>query len=247
MEQLAAQLRAVLSAMGDARERLVEAAQLDDDAQRNLAVLLHGTNDPTALQIVAELNTVHDDMARAFVTIDATKKIINDYIVHIGAITSAGPQRTSSPDRPAPTEIGPIGQGLTQDQIDRLRREIPPDIIAYEQRPRSTPQPKTHGRWISPDGEVRTSVSGRDEHYREAIEWFESQGRKVPSRASDVEMKLAVHMRRNGIRSTTLIINHIPCEGELGCDTVVPTILPRGYTLTVHGARGFRKTYKGEG
>jgi hypothetical protein len=52
-------------------------------------------------------------------------------------------------------------------------------------------------------------------------------------------MKLAVHMRKNGIRSATLVVNHVPCEGPLGCDALVPVILPTGYTLTVYGTNGF--------
>lgn len=64
--------------------------------------------------------------------------------------------------------------------------------------------------------------------------------------AADVEVKVAVHMRDNEIREVTLAINNIPCVGEWGCDTLVPRILPRGYTLTVHGSGGFRAVYHGE-
>ncbi len=65
------------------------------------------------------------------------------------------------------------------------------------------------------------------------------------TRASDVEMKLAAYMRNHGVRSATLLINNTPCPGPLGCDELVPVLLPEGYTLTVHGANGFAKTYRG--
>jgi Double-stranded DNA deaminase toxin A len=71
------------------------------------------------------------------------------------------------------------------------------------------------------------------------------KARRIPARASDVEMKLAAHMRVNRIRSVTLVVNHIPGEGPLGCDALVPVILPKGYTLTVYGANGFVREYKG--
>ncbi|GAA2971413.1 SCP1.201-like deaminase [Actinokineospora diospyrosa] len=64
--------------------------------------------------------------------------------------------------------------------------------------------------------------------------------------AADVEVKVAVHMRDNAISEVTLAINNIPCVGEWGCDALVPRILPRGYTLTIHGSGGFHAVYRGE-
>lgn len=69
--------------------------------------------------------------------------------------------------------------------------------------------------------------------------------RRKLTRASDVEMKMAAYMRNHGIRSATLLINNTPCRGPLGCDELVPVLLPEGSTLTVHGANGFTKTYAG--
>jgi len=71
------------------------------------------------------------------------------------------------------------------------------------------------------------------------------KARRIPVRASDVEMKLAAHMRTKRIRSATLVVDNLPCEGPLGCDALVPVILPTGYTLTVHGPNGFVRVYKG--
>ncbi|WP_352231533.1 DddA-like double-stranded DNA deaminase toxin [Actinokineospora sp. NBRC 105648] len=64
--------------------------------------------------------------------------------------------------------------------------------------------PKTHGRWIGPNGTTRGEVSGKDDKYDQAVAYFESRpGGRVPLRASDVEMKLAVHMR-----CTALVRSH---------------------------------------
>ncbi|WP_425550683.1 DddA-like double-stranded DNA deaminase toxin [Actinoallomurus liliacearum] len=53
-------------------------------------------------------------------------------------------------------------------------------------------------------------------------------------------------MRENGIRSTTLVVNHIPCDdGPLSCDRLIPQILPAGSTMTVHGADGLVRSYQG--
>lgn len=91
-------------------------------------------------------------------------------------------------------------------------------------------------------------VSGQDGAYDEAIQVFrDMKSRHVPQRASDVEMKLAAHMRNNGIRSAVLVINHTPCPGPMGCDALLPVILPKGYTLTVYGVNGFVRRYEGGG
>lgn len=89
-------------------------------------------------------------------------------------------------------------------------------------------------------------VSGEDEMYSESVTAFADLGlRRMPVRASDVEMKLAAYMRNHGIRSATLVINNTPCPGPFGCDALVPVLLPEGCTLTVHGANNFTKTYRG--
>jgi hypothetical protein len=112
--------------------------------------------------------------------------------------------------------------GTARDQIESLRGGLPPPVTT------GTGQ-KTHGRWIGPDGAVHTEVSSKDAKHEQAIQFFrEIKARRIPLRASDVEMKLAVHMRINDIRSVTLAVNHVPCEGPMGCDALVPVILPEG-------------------
>ncbi|WP_147460188.1 DddA-like double-stranded DNA deaminase toxin [Actinokineospora cianjurensis] len=128
-----------------------------------------------------------------------------------------------------------------------LRVGLPPDLPRVANGVRRRPAAKTHGRWLGSDGVVREEVSGWDSKYYEAVEWFYGQPeKKVPLTAADVEVKLAVHMRNNKIMRVELAINNIPCVGEWGCDTLVPRILPRGYTMTIHGSGGFHAIYHGE-
>jgi Double-stranded DNA deaminase toxin A len=120
-----------------------------------------------------------------------------------------------------------------------MRDELPPPVVP------GTGQ-KTHGRWIGPDGQAHELVSGKGEYYDESEQAFrelDAPGRML--RASDVEMKLAAHMRAKGIPSATLIINNVPCGGMYGCDNLAPVLLPPGATLTVHGSDDFTKTYQG--
>lgn len=129
-------------------------------------------------------------------------------------------------------------------QVESLRRELPPPIKATDKGR------KTHGRWIGPDGVVHEIISGQDENSRlvdQQLKLARMPGRTA--RASDAEMKLAAHMAEYGIKHVTVIINHSPCKGPFGCDTLVPILLPAGSTLTVHGVteQGIRlvKRYTG--
>ncbi|GLZ40870.1 DddA-like double-stranded DNA deaminase toxin [Actinokineospora sp. NBRC 105648] len=158
------------------------------------------------------------------------------HLYHPPAVATQIPDHTTRPV---------LGDGVVE-RVDQLRRGLPPDIPPSGQRPPGEANAKTHGRWIDKAGEVREEISGWDDKYRSAVEWFTDQpGGKVPWTASDVEVKLAVHMRNTTTRQVTLAINNIPCKGRFGCDALVPQILPEGYTLTVHGAGGFHKVYRG--
>ncbi|WP_146174756.1 DddA-like double-stranded DNA deaminase toxin [Umezawaea tangerina] len=131
--------------------------------------------------------------------------------------------------------------------VDRLRADLPPDVPAMR-RGAGTSRPKTHGRWVGPSGRSEVIVSGKDELYDQAVEVFRGmKSRHILQRVSDVEMKLAAHMRKNGIRSATVVINNQPCGGPMGCDELVPVVLPPGYRLVVHGTNGFFRVYEGGG
>ncbi|MCR3752990.1 SCP1.201-like deaminase [Lentzea californiensis] len=71
----------------------------------------------------------------------------------------------------------------------------------------------------------------------------------TPMTTADVEIKIAVHMARNGIQHATVVLNNTPCKGRFGCDTQVPVVLSEGSSLTVHGVspdgRIMQKTYTG--
>ena len=94
-----------------------------------------------------------------------------------------------------------------------------------------------------------SKAESKDEKSEEALRFFdeEIQSRRIPVTVVDVESKLAAHMRKNGIRSATLLLNNFPCRGPMGCDALVLVVLPPGFTMTVYGPDGFRQEYKGGG
>jgi len=152
---------------------------------------------------------------------------------------ATSPQRVRSPSSGAPLSLLiPV----TPERIEELRRDLPPSVVSGIGQ-------KTHGRWIDPSGRVHEEVSGKDEKPEEALRLFEEEikSRRIPVTVVYVEIKLAAHMRKNGIRSATLVLNNFPCRGPMGCDALVPVVLPPGYTMTVYGPDGFRQEYQGGG
>lgn len=97
-------------------------------------------------------------------------------------------------------------------------------------------------------------MSGRDEDADAVDQFLADTGcPRVPITASaDVELKLAMRMRREGqtdtrMRNVTVVLNNRPCRGMLSCDQLIGVVLPPGYSLTVHAPGGWTKTYPGGG
>ncbi|WP_189222821.1 DddA-like double-stranded DNA deaminase toxin [Saccharothrix coeruleofusca] len=210
----------------ECRDALVVAIEEAQDAAELLAGALEGSTDPeceAALANIAEVARGSREVWRSLSEGMSTAQRVLDRLV--GATAS----KPSSP-----TEVPP-------GRIEELRRQLPPPVVP------GTGQ-KTHGRWFGPDARARPLISGEDEMYEEAIKAVSDLGlrRGTVNVAVDVETKLASYMRNHGIRSATLLINNVPCStGRFTCDKLIPIILPEGCTLTVYGANGFRKTYRG--
>jgi hypothetical protein len=100
------------------------------------------------------------------------------------------------------------------------------------------------------DGNVRSVTSGASPLSERARAILDEMGLPgTPTRVSDVEIKTATLMRDKKIRHATVVVNHVVCVGDFGCDTLVPVILPAGATLTVRALDGegnrTSKTYQG--
>lgn len=114
------------------------------------------------------------------------------------------------------------------------------------------PGGKTRGVAFWPGGTEGDLVSGSDEREPKILHLIR-QSRSLPPSArvtttGDVELKFAMKMREADIRHARLVINHKrgPCPGELGCDQLLPTILPPGASLTVYWPGGRSRTYLGK-
>lgn len=244
---MVARLDVVLDKIDAARASLNVAADLIDEASTAFGAAMSGTVASDALQALAWFGEAQQGVRSPLAELKAAEDAIRAYRMYsVGGSTATGSSAgLTSPqgNRSRPSEVpSDVSAPVTPERVEELRRELPPPVVSSKGQ-------KTHGRWIDAEGNVHREVSGKDEKSEEALRFFEEEirSRRVPVTVVDVEIKLAVHMRKNGIRSTVLVINNLPCRGPMGCDALIPVVLPSGYTMTVHGPNGFRRVYRGDG
>lgn len=107
---------------------------------------------------------------------------------------------------------------------------------------------KTRGVFYDDTGGWGVVDSGRDEDSGKVRELLESRGLAPPALAieNDVESKLAARMIRDGVKDMTVVINQHVCVGPLSCDTLLPKMLPAGYTLRVYEHDNTERLYRGQ-
>jgi len=250
--EVTAAIRRALVLLDRGRQRLQRGYDLVGEALDIVLAVLAGSVQSEVAMLVAYLVELRSTIEAALAGVDSARRDAHALLDRLGTTNLLpGPAEPSaavlpprSPRNAPVTSAEPADPPkIPRERIEALRRELPPPVQQGKGQ-------KTHGRWIGPDGQARPIVSGRDEVA--ALVERDLQARGMPGksvRASDVEMKLAAHMVRYGIKHATVVINHVPCRGKLGCDQLVPILLPEGSTLTVHGetVRGqrFYKKYTG--
>ncbi|WP_422772459.1 DddA-like double-stranded DNA deaminase toxin [Plantactinospora sp. WMMC1484] len=112
---------------------------------------------------------------------------------------------------------------------------------------------KTRGNYVRGD-RVEELVSGEHDRFSAQVNQHARRlGLVGPDgglrAAADVELRFAMRMREEDIRSAIILINREPCKGRYGCDDLLERFLPPGATLTVYWSdreAGWRqKTYRG--
>jgi hypothetical protein len=242
VQELAAVVRTALGKLSTAK--LTEAAGLLGEAVQALAQT--GSQQHEIQNAISGLNAAEQGVADVANVVGRVDSTLTGYLERIGAKTP--PDETgipvSAPTQPtaasAPATAAPDGQRLTREQAEALQAELPPPVTTMTGQ-------KTHGRWVDENGQAREIVSGKDADAAEAARLLREKG--IPQRGditttADVEQKIAARMVREGRKHVDVVLNNRPCRGVFGCDTLLPVILPEGYSLTVH-APNYRKTFTG--
>ena len=230
VEELIAQVGQAVARVQAARAHLETAAQQASEGRDVLGEVTAGTGyDPVLTEGVGGLTEAASNLVAIAGWLDAATAQRDAYTARIGPGATADPAPAAPPARRA-----------APSQVDRMRADLPPPVQPQTGQ-------KTHGQWVTPGGTPARLVSGRDELAARVDQVIQDEGcpMRPVTASADVELKLAAHMRDQGITSATLLINNQPCEGPLSCDELVPVVLPPGAKLTVHGPDGFTKTYEG--
>jgi hypothetical protein len=222
--ELASGVRAALQQVATARTALVRLVTPIEEAGHTYTQIGQGSSRPELDNAAACLRTAYGQCREIVTILDQVTALATAYLTSI---------------------IGAPWQ-LAGEEVENLRRELPPPITAAE---RGTGR-KTHGRWVGEDGISRKIVSGQDAVSSLATDRLRRLGiRRTPSVATHAEMKLAAilarrHEATGRPQHASIVINHKPCFGELGCPTLLPWMLPEGCSLTVY-APHYRRTFTG--
>lgn len=234
-------LRRVLDKIDESIAAHHQAADLAEDARDALAVAGAGTSDGDVEQACGSFTEVMDGIREPEGQVSRLAHAASLIRAYMDGHKIGSSLPSTAPVAAPSSATSPPGSAS---RIDALRGELPPTVVAGSGQ-------KTHGRLVAEGqpGPVRPLTSGRDEDSEAVDELFRKefdlpQNRRL-QRTADVEQKAAMQMRREGITSASIVINNVPCVGEYSCENLVPVILPPGSTLTVHGAGGYRKTFRG--
>ncbi|MFE0020494.1 DddA-like double-stranded DNA deaminase toxin [Amycolatopsis sp. NPDC059021] len=243
--EVARLVTAALDAMGNAVAALEQAHDQAKEAHSDLVKAWQGRTADDAIQAEELVGGVPAD---ATALAEQVRKTMKDLTSYRASLTGAPPPADGQPGtettrgahtRPAADDAA---RKTTPDEPERVtaaRAALPPPVERGQ---------KTHGRWFAngstePDREI---VSGKhdanpddpdDVSYETAQAHLTRLGFNRLAIASHVETRLAVRMARTELREVTVTINHVPCPGPFGCDTVLPAVLPPGKTLTVYGVK----------
>ncbi len=223
-DEIAARLTTSIDKATVGAGSLDTAAQSADEALQSLNQATQGTRASEVDQAGNMLTAVIAQVGSVKSTIDAAMTYISAYrtrLVGSQPAPSAGPL-TQPASPPPPRSAEPA-------EVQAARASLPPPVVKGTRT-------RTHGSWFSA-GEPPSSITSgtADGLYANTQAYLEEHGMGRTVIGSHVETKLAVHMRQEDLRDVTVALNHRPCEGRFGCDTLLPQVLPEGATLTVYG------------
>jgi len=224
VDEIAAALSTAEEKAGGADAHFDQAVTALEECCAALAQALQGATDQGAVSAQGLLAEAVDALGALR---DLVKRGVADVRTYRTSLTGSQPVAPAAQSQPT-TSPKPATE---PPEVAAARAELPPPVVKGTRT-------KTHGQWSSADAPAdrQPITSGtRDDLYADTQRYLQANGMGQTVIGSHVETKVAVHMRQEGIRDVTVVINHQPCEGPLGCDTLLPRVLPEGSTLTVYG------------
>ena len=243
MEQLAQGIATAIRKIGEAADHLTQAISHSDDANEHLGTALQGAAADDAVAAAHQQRAVPQQLAAQREQIRLAATLIDAYRQNIG-LPAVEPT-------PNPTPATPRTGAVARPTSSAARRsELP--------RP---PRPgKTHGRWITGDGEAVLLESGKGGEYYEATRQLAAEHGLTrgnvsaePAIARHVETQFVARMLDQGITEAEIEINRPVCgttpkdqQWPNTCHQWLSRFLPEGWKLTVQdGSSSAGNTYIG--
>jgi hypothetical protein len=106
----------------------------------------------------------------------------------------------------------------------------------------------TIGILVDETGHEKDFVSGRgDDLEKSALDFCKEKIWPPYDRTSHTEIKVAMHMRLNGIKRATIYLNNEPCDLlGMNCRKLLPRFLPPGAQLVIYGPNDYREIFNGK-
>lgn len=255
-QQVAAQLRQVLSQTDAGIARVENAAQAIGKAYDVLDAMTPGSCDVELLDAVNQFDAVRRQINDLLAVFGAARDAVQVYLDLLEA------DRPGMPVTPAtvPTSLARPRQPLSVQHRDGSYYPanaawavdlLPRRVREGEEREQTVGRVVLAGTFFF--GQM---TSGRDGTWTPEIQRrLPALGIRVRMRLENhVEMKVAQMMINTGNPTGEVVINHVPCgvrpQQAIGCHQMLERYLPSGYTLTVHGTTQqglpFSWSYRGQ-
>ncbi|MFI0468675.1 DddA-like double-stranded DNA deaminase toxin [Saccharopolyspora sp. 5N102] len=224
-------LALVIEKITVALTNITVAQDVMDEGIAALQLALSGTEDPEALEALAAITPVSDDLISTYGFASKVRDAVTTYRQGLEVQEAVETSSTSIP-HPSTHKAHRLVGAATDPKWARER---------FAELPKREHGGPTHGTFVDTDGTHTPLVSGSDRESHTASLTLLNSKRfpqiknpsGSPAAADHVEAKAAQRMRDSGQTYGVLVINNTMCTGPLRCGKAVRAILPEGATLVV--------------
>nr|WP_230416920.1 DddA-like double-stranded DNA deaminase toxin [Micromonospora tarapacensis] len=155
---------------------------------------------------------------------------------------AAGDGRQASP----PPSLSRAPSGQRREAGDAAPAPLLPGFLESLPARRSADAP-TDGVLTTTGGEKISDVYSGKEGPGKGGPGLRPPFKHYVSALDHAEGHAAAAMRTRRMTEATLYLNNTPCQDPMGCDRVLPYVLPKDAKLTVYGPNGYVNVYRGNG
>ncbi|MDG4784954.1 SCP1.201-like deaminase [Micromonospora sp. WMMD1102] len=259
--EVAAGLQAVLEEIARQRSSLAATVSSLNSTSMRLRAVIRGSDHVLVQQALTATAASAEQLREADRQLAGTAMAIIEYGQIIGiALTSASDSTPSalpaSPGNvaagdgpqasPPPSLTGAPSSGQRTEAGDAAPAPFLPGFLESLPARRSSDAP-TDGVLTTTGGRKISDVHSGKEGPGKGGPGLRPPFKHYVSALDHAEGHAAAAMRTRGMTEATLYLNNTPCRDPMGCDRVLPYVLPKDAKLTVYGPNGYVKVYRGNG